>query len=126
MDGVCVSKAIAVTCRPAISFLVGREADECGIVTIQTHELWKFLEVTTTAALIRACAWRQEQMLALQLGADESLELHIARLQHVESELCMVSEDPKAVHASLAMKLVTSVNYDYSMAVTMSKNILLS
>ena len=52
-------------------------------------------------------------------GVDESLEIHIARLQHVESELCMVSEDPEAVHASLTTKLVTSVNDDYVMAVTM-------
>ena len=53
-------------------------------------------------------------------GADQSLEIHIAHvMQHVESELCMVSEDPEAVHASLTTKLVTYVNDDYVMAVTM-------
>ena len=65
-------------------------------------------------------------MLTLRQGADESRKVYIARLQHVKSELCMVSENPGAVHASLTMKLVTSVYDHYGMADTTIKNILLS
>ena len=44
----------------------------------------------------------------------------------MESELCMISDDPYAVRAGLTMKLVNSVHDDYGMAVTMIKNILMT
>ena len=77
-------------------------------------------------SLVPVHTWLQEQMITHPQGADEPRELYIARLQHFESELCMVSEDPKAVHASLTMELVSFVKDDYGMAVTMIKNFLLS
>ena len=58
MDDVCVANAIAATCGPAISFLVGRQADKRGGAVMQPYVLWAFLE-ETRVALIPSRAWSQ-------------------------------------------------------------------
>ena len=125
MDGVCVANAIAATCGPALSFLVGREMDK-HVGGMQPLYLWAFLEETTRSVLIPARAHLEEQMLMIRQGADETLEVYIARLQVAESELVMISDRPDVVRASMTLKLVNSVNDEYSTAVTMIKNILLT
>ena len=125
MDGVCIANAIASTCGDAISNLVERQS-RGSADSMQPMDLWKFLEKTTKASLVPARAWLTEKMLTARQGADESLETYVDRLQTMESELCMISDDPDAVRAGLTMKLVNSVHDDYGMAVTMIKNILMT
>ena len=117
MDGVSIANVIAATCGPAIAFLVGKEA--CDVkAEWQPTELWKFLEVITKASLVPAREYLQEQLLTARQGATESFEAYIHRLQHMDSELCMISDDPSAVHTSLTIKLVNSVDPDYRVAQT--------
>ena len=86
-------------------------------------ELKKCLEVITKVSLIPAREYLQEQLLTAEQGAKESIGVYIDRLQHMDSKLGMISNDPTAVHNSLTMKLFHSVHSDYAMAVTMIKNI---
>ena len=125
MDGVCIANAIASTLGDSISNLVERES-RGRADSMQPNDLWEFLERTTKASLVPARAWLTEQMLTARQGADESLEVYVDRLQTMENELCMISDDPTAVRAGLTMKLVNSVHDDYGMAVTMIKNILMT
>ena len=76
MDGVCVANAIAATCGPALSFLVGREMDKHK-GGMQPLYLWAFLGETTRSVLIPARAHLEEQMLMIRQGADEIGRAHV-------------------------------------------------
>ena len=68
------------------------------------------------SSLVLAMEYLQEQLLTALQGANESIEVCIDRLQHMDSELFMISGDPTSVHTSLSMKLANSVQPEYGMA----------
>ena len=125
MDGVAIANAIASTCGDSISNLIDRES-RGRADSLQPADLWEFLERITKASLVPARAWLTEKMLTARQGAEESLETYVDRLQTMEGELCMISDEPDVVRSGLTLKLVNSVHDDSGMAVTLIKNILMT
>ena len=122
MDGVSVSMAIAATCGSQISLRIGQVFGSDA--ELQPKDLWKFLESTTKAVLLPARERLLTEMQNMRQGADESLEIYIARIQKLESDLSMVSDNSDGVRSSVTMKLLTIVNDAYTMAATMVKTVL--
>ena len=116
MEGVSIANDVAATGGSVISFLVDREAIYLK-QEWQPAELWKYLEVITKSSLVLAIEYLQEQLLTALQGANESIEVCIDALQHMDSELFMISDYPTSVHTSLTIKLTNSVQPEYGMAV---------
>ena len=121
MDGVSVSMAIAATCGPQTSIRIGQMLENDA--ELQPKDLWKFLESTTKAVLLPARERLLTEMQNMIQGAGESLEIYIARVQKLESDLSMVSDNSDSVRSSVTMKLLTSVNDTYTMAATVVKTV---
>ena len=96
MDGVSVSMAIAATCGAQISTRIGQAFGMNA--ELQTKVLWKFLEYTTRAILLPARERLLTEMQNMRMGADESLDMYIARIQKLEADLSMVSDNSDKVH----------------------------
>ena len=77
MDGVSVSMAIAATCGPQISTRIGQVFGTNA--ELQPKVLWKFLVDTTRAILLPARERLLTEMQNMRMGADESLDMYIAR-----------------------------------------------
>ena len=97
MDGISVTMAVTATCGPQISVQIGQQFERDA--RMQLDELWKFLEKMTRAVLLPAqlCKRDLQERLQAQIhnmrqGADESLEVYIARIQKIEADLSMVSD----------------------------------
>ena len=55
-------------------------------IRMQPDELWVFLEETTRVVLLPALERLQTEMRNTRQGADESLEVYIARTQKIDAD----------------------------------------
>ena len=83
--------------------------------------LWKLLEDTTRAILLPARERLLTEMQNMRMGADETLDMYIARIQKLEADLSMVSDNSDKIRSSVMMKLLTSVADSYTVGATMVK-----
>ena len=60
----------------------------------------------------------------MRQGAHESFEIYIARVQRLEANLSMVSDNSDKVRSFVTIKLLGSVNDEYTMAATMVRSVL--
>ena len=116
-----MSMAIARTCGPQICIRIGQmfETD----AELQPKDLGAYLESTPKAVLLPARERLLTEMQHMRQGADEALEIYVARIQKLESDLSMLSNIADSVRCSFTMKLITSVNAAYKIA-TMVKTVL--